>query len=175
MDGAVDARLETIGDEVLVYTTPVLTDDVEVVGPITAKLFAATSARDTEWMMRLIDVRPDGSTAFLSEGLMRARNRDPDNEGRFTPAKLSTIEPNRVYEYTLEFWRGTGNLFQKGHRIRIEISSSFYPYYVPNLNTGEDNVGLETKRVVATQTIYHDTQHPSHVVLPVIPQLPLKR
>jgi hypothetical protein len=175
IDGALDTRLSAIGDDVLVYTTPVLTDDVEVVGPITAKLFAATSARDTDWMMRLVDVRPDGSTAFLSEGLMRARNRDPDNEGRFTPAKLSTIEPNRVYEYTLEFWRGTGNLFQKGHRIRIEISSSFYPYYVPNLNTGDDNVGLGTERVVARQTIYHDSQHPSHVILPVIPRLPSQR
>ena len=170
IDGALDTRLSAIGDEVLVYTTPVLVDDVEVVGPITAKLFAATSAHDTDWMMRLIDVRPDGSTAFLSEGLMRARNRDPEKGGRFTAEKLSTIEPNQVYEYTLEFWRGTGNLFQKGHRIRIEISSSFYPYYLPNLNTGEDNVGLATRKVVATQTIYHDEQHPSHIVLPVIPR-----
>ncbi len=169
VDGALDTRLSAIGDDVLVHTTPVLTDDVEVVGPITGKLFAATSAQDTDWMMRLIDVRPDGSTAFLSEGVMRARNRDPENRGLFTPERLSTIEPNRVYEYTLEFWRGTGNLFQKGHWIRLEISSSYYPFYFPNLNTGEDNVGLATRRVVATQKIHHDSQYPSHVVLPVIP------
>jgi predicted acyl esterase len=101
---------------------------------------------------------------------MRARNRDPENGGRFTPEKLSTIEPDRVYEYTIEFWRGTGNLFLKGHRIRIEVSSSFFPFYLPNLNTGEDNVGLATRRVVATQQVFHDREHPSHVLLPVIPR-----
>ena len=170
IDGALDTRLSAIGDEVLVYTTPVLTDDVEVTGPVTAKLFAATSARDTDWMMRLIDVNPDGSTSFLTDGVLRARNRDPETGGRFTPEKLTTLEPNKVYEYTLEFWRVTGNLFQKGHRIRVEISSSFFPYYLRNLNTGDDNVGLATTSVIATQTVYHDNQFPSHIVLPLIPR-----
>jgi putative CocE/NonD family hydrolase len=121
-------------------------------------------------MMRLIDVHPDGSTAFLTDGVLRARSRDPENGGRFTPEKLATIDPNKVYEYTLAFWRATGNLFQKGHRIRVEISSSFYPYYLRNLNTGDDNVGLATTSVVATQRVYHDGQYPSHIVLPVIPR-----
>ena len=170
INGALDTRLSSIGDDVLVYTTPVLTEDVEVTGPITATLYASTSARDTDWMMRLIDVRPDGSTAFLTDGVIRARSRNPDDRGRFTAEKLTTIEPNRVYEYGLEFWRGTGNVFQKGHRIRIEISSSFFPYYLPNLNTGEDNVGQATRPVVATQKIYHTSQYPSHIVLPVIPR-----
>jgi putative CocE/NonD family hydrolase len=170
IDGALDTRLSAMGDDVLVYTTEVLTDDVEVTGPITAKLFAATSARDTDWMMRLIDVHPDGSTSFLTDAVLRARNRNPGDGGRFTAEKLSLIEPNTVYEYTLEFWRGTGNLFQKGHRIRVEISSSFYPYYLRNLNTGDDNVGLATTAVVATQKVYHDSQYPSHIVLPVIPR-----
>jgi uncharacterized protein len=79
------------------------------------------------------------------------------------------IEPNRVYPYVIEFWRPTGNRFLTGHRIRIEISSSYYPYYLRNLNTGEDNIGLATKPVVAQQTIFHDADHPSHLVLPVIP------
>jgi putative CocE/NonD family hydrolase len=170
IDGALDTRLSASNDDVLVYTTPELADEVEVTGPITATLYAATSARDTDWMVRLVDVRPDGSTALLAEGVMRARNRDPENGGRFTPEKLSTIEPDRVYEYTIEFWRGTGNLFLKGHRIRIEVSSSFFPFYLPNLNTGEDNVGLATRRVVATQQVFHDREHPSHVLLPVIPR-----
>jgi putative CocE/NonD family hydrolase len=170
INGALDTRLSAIGDEVLVYTTPALAEDVEVTGPVTATLYASTSARDTDWMMRLIDVRPDGSTALLNDGVIRARSRNPDDRGRFTAEKLSPIEPNRVYEYGLEFWRGTGNVFQKGHRIRVEISSSFYPYYLPNLNTGDDNVGLETRPVVATQKVYHTSQYPSHIVLPVIPR-----
>lgn len=168
-DGPVDSRLASRGDDVLVYTTEPLQSDVEVCGPITAKLFAATSAKDTDWMMRLIDVHPDGFSAFLCDGVMRARYRDPKNHGAYNPARLSTIEPGKALEYTLEFWRGTGNLFKKGHRIRIEISSSYYPYYLPNLNTGADNIALETRRVIANQTIYHDAERPSHVVLPVIP------
>jgi len=169
-DGPADTRKAAAGDEVLVYTTPPLEEEVEVVGPIEAKLFAATSAKDTDWMMRLIDVRPDGYSALLCDGVIRARNRDPENAGAFNPEKLSSIEPDENYEYTIKFWRGTGNLFQKGHRIRIEISSSYFPYYLRNLNTGADNIGLETKSVVAKQIVRHDKGRPSHVVLPVIPK-----
>ena len=100
---------------------------------------------------------------------MRARYRDPENNGAFRADRLSEIVPDQVYEYTIEFWRGTANLFQAGHRIRVEISSSYFPYYLPNLNTGSDNNALETKKVVAQQKIYHSAEHPSHVVLPVIP------
>ena len=77
--------------------------------------------------------------------------------------------PVQVYQYLIEFWRGTGNAFLKGHRIRIEISSSYYSLYLRNLNTGADNVGLETSHVIAHQTIHHHATHPSHVILPVIP------
>ena len=170
-NGAEDARIPAMGDEVLVYTTPPLAEDVEVTGPVEAKLYAATSARDTDWMVRLIDVHPDGYAALLTEGLMRARNRDPENGGVFTPERLSTITPGQVYEYTIKFWRGTGNLFAMGHRIRVEISSSYFPYYLRNLNTGADNVGLvkESDAVVATQSVYHGPRYPSHIVLPVIP------
>ena len=79
------------------------------------------------------------------------------------------IQPNRVYEYTIDFWRATGNVFDKGHRIRVEISSSYFPYDLRNLNTGTDNIGLETKSVVAEQKVFHTAESPSHVVLPVIP------
>ena len=168
--GPLDTRPVSAGREVLVYTTPPLAEDVEVVGPITAKLFAATSARDTDWMVRLVDVHPDGYAALLCDGVLRARSRDPERGGAFNSAKLSRIEPDEVYEYLIEFWRATGNAFLKGHRIRVEISSSYYPYYLRNLNTRADNVGLETMHVVAQQTIYHDAQRPSHIVLPVIPK-----
>src|SRR5262249_34426377 len=124
------------------------------------------------WMMRLIDVRPDGYAALLCDGVMRARCRDPQNTGAFRSDRLSNIDPGTVYEYTLRFWRGTGNVFLKGHRIRVEVSSSYYPYYLRNLNTGADNVALETKTVVASQTVHHDAKHPSHIVLPVIPARP---
>jgi putative CocE/NonD family hydrolase len=172
LDGAVDTRLSALGDEVLVYSTDVLTGDIEVVGPVEATLYAATSARDTDWMMRLVDVYPDGYNALLTEGVLRARSRDPNSAGRFTAKALTTIEPNTVYQYTIEFWRGTGTVFEKGHRIRVEISSSYYPYYLRNLNSGADNLGLvsEDQAVVATQKIYHGGRYPSQVTLPVIPR-----
>jgi len=100
---------------------------------------------------------------------MRARHRDPENAGAFNAYRLSSIEPDQVYPYIIEFWRPTGNRFLAGHRIRLEISSSYYPYYLRNLNTGEDNLGLAVTSVVAKQRIHHDAAHPSHVVLPVIP------
>ena len=96
-------------------------------------------------------------------------HRDPRHGGAFTADALSTIEPGQVYEYTIAFWRATANLFAKGHRIRIEVSSSYYPYYLRNLNTGADNVGLETSAISARQTIRHEDRYPSHVVLPIIP------
>ena len=167
--GPVDTRECSIRQDVLVYSTPPLEEEIEVTGPITAKLYAATSARDTDWMVRLIDVWPDGYEALLCGGVLRARCRDPERGSAFNSTKLSLIEPDKVYEYLIEFWRATGNVFLKGHRIRIEISSSYFPYYLRNLNTGADNVGLETSHVVAQQTIYHDATRPSHVVLPVIP------
>jgi putative CocE/NonD family hydrolase len=170
IQGPVDTRECSIRRDVLVYSTPPLEEEIEVTGPITAKLYAATSARDTDWMVRLIDVWPDGYAALLCEGVLRARCRDPERGGAFNSTRLSPIEPGKVYEYLVEFWRATGNAFAKGHRIRVEISSSYFPYYLRNLNTGADNVGLETRSVVAQQTIHHDPDAASHVVLPVIPR-----
>lgn len=169
IDGPVDTRKGAARKDVLVYTTPPLTDEVEVIGPVEAKLIAATSGRDCDWMMRLIDVYPDGRAVLLCDGVMRARCRDPKKGGAFSAAALSEIEPGKVYEYALAFWRGTGNVFRKGHRIRVEVSSSYFPYYLPNPGTGEDNVGLQTRRMVAKQKVLHDAKHPSHIVLPVIP------
>jgi predicted acyl esterase len=115
-------------------------------------------------------VQPDGRSLLLTEGVIRARSRDPAHEGRFNAAQLSTIEPAQVYRYTIDFWRGTGNLFQQGHRIRIEISSSWFPYHLPNLNTGADNLALAsmTDAVVAHQQIYHGPGYPSNIELPIV-------
>lgn len=169
IDGPRDISASAARTDVLVYDTPPLAEDVEIVGPITARLFAATSARDTDWMIRLTDVHPGGRSLFLGEGVMRARHRDPDRNGAFNANQLSTLEPDRPYEYKIEFWRPTGNVFARGHRIRIEISSSYYPYYLRNPNTGQDNIGLVTEFKTARQTIFHDADRPSHVILPVIP------
>jgi uncharacterized protein len=170
IDGPVDARVSSLRDDILVYQTPPLKEAIEITGPISAKLYAATSAKDTDWMIRLIDVHPDGYSALLADAVLRARCRDPKNAGAYNPNQLSEIVPEKVYEYSMDFWRVTGNLFQPGHRIRIEISSSYFPYYMRNLNTGADNVGLETKRVIARQKVYHNSEYPSSVVLPVIPK-----
>lgn len=168
--GAVEAGQPALRDDVLVYQTPVFQEPMEVTGPIEAVLYASTSARDTDWMVRLVDVGPDGSAMLLAEAILRARHRDPDNEGRFNANRLSEIEPGRVYRYQMEFWRVTGNVFGPGHRIRVEVSSSYYPFYLRNLNSGRDNAGLATpdEIVVATQTIHHGPTYPSKVVLPVI-------
>lgn len=175
IDGAFDTDKPAAGPEVLVYTTGPLTEDIELTGPVTAKLFASTSARDTDWMVRLVDVHPDGRSALLCDGVIRARCRDPKKAGAFAPDRLSTIEPDKVYEYTLDFWRATANRFGKGHRIRVEVSSSYFPYYLCNPNTGADNIGLETKTVIARQKVYHNAEYPSHVMLPVIPARPGSR
>lgn len=171
IDGALDTNASASGNGVLVYQTSPLASPVRVIGPIEATLYAATSARDTDWMVRLVDVQPDGRSLLLTEGVMRARNRDPANGGRFNSAALSRIEPREIYQYTLRFWRGTANLFERGHRIRIEISSSWFPYFLPNLNTGADNLAAVrmSDAVVARQTVHHGPRHPSHVLLPIVP------
>ncbi len=169
IDGPRDISESAKRKDVLVYDTPELKETVELIGPITARIYASTSAHDTDWMVRLSDVQPDGKALFLGEGIMRARYRDPEKAGVFNPSKLSKIEPDKVYQYTIDFWRPTGNVFVKGHRIRIEISSSYYPFYLRNPNSAEDNIGLVKEFKVAKQVIYHDVKHPSHIVLPVIP------
>ncbi len=169
IDGPRDISRSALRDDVLVYQTEPLAEPVEIIGPISMQFVAATSAADTDWMIRLSDVREDGRALFLAEGLMRARHRDPDNEGRFNPHRLSTIDPGAPLEYVIDFWRPTGNLFAQGHRIRIEISSSYYPYYLRNPNSAADNIGLVTELQQADQTIFHSSDRPSFVVLPVVP------
>jgi putative CocE/NonD family hydrolase len=148
---------------VLVYTSAPVAEDVEICGPIRARLHAASSARDTDFMAKLIDVWPDGFAQRLTDGMVRARFRD----GMERPA---LIEPGRIYSYDVDLWN-TCQVLKKGHRIRIEIASSAFPKYDRNPNTGEA-LGKTTRIEVARQTIYHDREHPSHVVLPIVPRRP---
>jgi putative CocE/NonD family hydrolase len=148
-------------DDVLVYTTPALMQSVEVTGPITMRLYAATSAKDTDWIARLADVYPDGRVYNLQDGILRARYRG----GKDKPASL--LQPGIVYRYDIDMW-ATSNVFLPGHRIRLEITSSNFPRFDRNLNTGEDPA-TGTRMEKAQQTIYHSGKYPSHVVLPIIP------
>ena len=161
-NGPRDHRAVDERSDVLVYTTPALTEAVEVTGPIRMKLYAATSARDTDWVARLVDVHPDGFVQNLQDGIVRARYR----AGEEQPASL--LEAGKVYEYDLDLW-ATSNVFLPGHRIRVEVTSSNFPRFDRNLNTGEDPA-TATRMETARQTIYHSARYPSHLVLPVIPR-----
>ena len=158
--GPDDYREVEARPDLLVYTTGELSADTEVTGPIRAKLFAASSAPDTDFMVKLIDVYPDGFAQRLCDGMVRARFR----EGMDKP---SLIEPGKVYAYDIDCWN-TCQLFKKGHRIRIEVASSAFPKFSRNLNTA-DALGMTSNMKIASQTILHDGDHPSHILLPIIP------
>lgn len=147
--------------DVLVFTTEPLEADTEVTGPITVTLYAASSATDTDFTAKLLDVHPDGKAYNLQDGIIRARYRNS-----FQKAEL--VQPGRVYQYTLDLW-ATSNLFRKGHRIRVDLSSSNFPRFDRNPNTGAE-FGSEARLQTANQTIYHDRRHPSHITLPIIPR-----
>lgn len=150
--------------DVLVYSTPPLAEDVEVTGPITVHLWASSSAPDTDFVARLVDVHPDGYAQNLTDGIIRARYRN------FAQGEApSLIEPGRAYEYTIDLW-ATSNLFKQGHRIRLDVTSSNFPRWDRNPNTGYD-FGSDDEVQVAQQTILHDARHPSYLLLPIIPTL----
>jgi uncharacterized protein len=158
--GARDQRPVEARDDVLVYSTPALEQDLEVTGPVTVELFASSSAVDTDFTAKLVDVWPDGLAQNLTEGIIRARYRDSQEQP-------TLLKPGQAYKFTLDLW-STSNLFRKGHRVQLEISSSNFPRFDRNLNTGED-VASAQKTVPATNSIYHDAEHPSALVLPVVP------
>ena len=159
--GPFDQRPLESRQDVLVFSTPPLEKDTEVTGFITVELYAASSAADTDFTAILADVEPDGYARFLTDGIVRARYRN-------STEKAEPIEPGTIYKYTIDLW-ATANLFKAGHRIRLYVSSSNFPRFNRNLNTGEPNLGA-TRMQTATQTIYHDAAHPSALVLPVIPR-----
>ena len=152
--------------DVLVFQTEPLEADVEVTGEIEVKLWASSSALDTDFTAKLVDVHPPtpdypaGFDQNLEDGIVRARFRDS-----LTQEKL--MQPGTVYEFTITLYP-TSNLFKVGHRLRVDLSSSNFPRFDVNSNTGE-KLNESRRTVVATNTILHDRAHPSHIVLPIVP------
>jgi putative CocE/NonD family hydrolase len=156
--GPADQRPNESRADVLVFSTPALSEDTEVTGYISLELYASTSAVDTDFTALLVDVDASGYARFLTDGIVRARYRDEGSE----------VVPGKVYKYTIDLW-ATANVFKAGHRIRLYVSSSNFPRFNLNLNTGEGIVGA-SRSVPAHQTIYHDRQNGSALILPVIPK-----
>ena len=148
-------------DDVLVYTSPPLAQAVEVTGPVKLVLWAASSAPDTDFTGKLVDVHADGTPYNLCEGILRARYR----RGLDQPALL---RPGRPERFEIDLWV-TSNLFRRGHRIRLEVASSNFPRFDRNPNSGKP-FGSDTEMFTAHQTVLHDRAHPSHLLLPVIPR-----
>jgi hypothetical protein len=147
--------------DVLVFTSQPLAEPTEITGPMTATLWAATDARDTDWHVMILDVHPDGSAWRIQDGIVRARFR----EGFDRPTLLT---PGQVYRYDIDVWF-TGIVLPAGHRIRVTVASAAFPKYDRNLNTGGDNE-RDTTHVPARQRVFHDAERPSHVTLPLIPR-----
>jgi len=145
---------------VLVYSTPPLGGDVEVTGPVTVTLWASSSAIDTDFTAMLIDVSPGGEAFNLCDGIVRARWR----ASRAKPALLTPGKPEK-FEIDLV---ATSNVFKKGHRIRLEVSSSNFPRFDRNLNTGKGFASEDC--TTATNTVFHDASHPSYVELDIVPR-----
>jgi putative CocE/NonD family hydrolase len=161
LPGPFDQRGVEARPDVLCYTTPPLQADLEVTGPISVTLHAASSATDTDWTAKLVDVHPNGYAQNLQEGILRASHRVPG-------AGPSPIRPGEVYEYVIDLW-ATSSVFLAGHRIRVEISSSNFPHWDRNTNTGQPAATADRVEV-AQQTVFHDAARPSHILLPVIPR-----
>ena len=159
--GPFDQQPTESREDVLVYTSGELKEDLEVTGPIKVHLWAVSSAPDTDFVARLVDVHDDGYAQNLTDGIIRARYRH--FERGETP---SLIEPGKAYEYEIDLW-ATSNVFKAGHRIRLEVTSSNFPRWDRNPNTGHD-FGTDTEMVVAHQTILHDAEHASYIVLPIV-------
>jgi hypothetical protein len=157
--GPRDQRPAEAREDLLVYSTNPFSQDFEVTGPVSVELYAKSSAVDTDFTAKLVDVWPNGFAQNLTEGVVRARYRDSQE----TPEMMN---PGQIYKFAIDLW-STSNVFRQGHRLRLEISSSNFPRFDRNLNTGEDPESA-SRYVSATNTIYHDAEHPSALEVPVI-------
>jgi hypothetical protein len=157
--GPRDQRPVEARNDVLVYSTPMLSEDLEITGPVTLELFASSTAVDTDFTAKLVDVWPDGFAQNLTEGIIRARYRESQEKPTF-------LNPGQTCKFIVDLW-STSNLFRKGHRLRLEISSSNFPRFDRNLNTGGDSSSARNP-VPATNSIYHDAEHPSALILPAV-------
>ncbi len=145
-------------ERMLTYTSAPLEEDVVVIGPVQAILYAASSTPDTDWVVRLCDVCPDGRSLSVCDGILRARYRA-------SPAEPESMAPGTVYRFAVDLW-ATAQTFRAGHRLRVEVTSSDFPRYDRNLNTGGP-LGEETTGQVAYNAIFHDADRPSHLLLPL--------
>jgi putative CocE/NonD family hydrolase len=159
--GAFDQQLIEERADVLVYATPPLAQDVEVTGPVRLHFWASTTAPDTDFTAKLVDIYPGGYTRNLTDSIVRARYR----QGTGMPRPIT---PNEPLEYVIDLW-ATSNLFRQGHRIGLEVSSSNFPRFDRNPNTGHD-LGADAEMQPAIQTIFHDAERPSRLVLPIVPR-----
>jgi len=158
-EGPFDQRPIEMRDDVLVYSTPPIELETEVSGQVHAVLYASTSARDTDFWAQLTDVFPSGFSMHLTEGIIRGRY----HKSLEAPELL---EPEKVHEFKIDLWI-TSNLFLKGHKIRLDVSSSSFPKYDRNPNTGHE-FGMDAETFPANQRIYHDSKFSSHIVLPIV-------
>ncbi|MBY0149160.1 CocE/NonD family hydrolase [Neobacillus niacini] len=159
--GPIDQQHLEAREDILVYTSEALAEDLEVTGPVKVVLYAASTAVDTDFTAKLVDVHPNGKAINIVDGIIRAKYREKNQ-----PASL--ITPNEVYCYEIDLL-STSNVFKKGHKLRVEISSSNFPRFDRNTNTGES--GKDSKELIsALQRIYHSEKYPSHILLPVIPK-----
>ena len=150
-----------LGRTCSIFSTPQLEKDLEVTGFVTVELYASTSAADTDFTALLADVDATGYARFLTDGIVRARYRTATTQ----PEELV---PGKVYKYTIDLW-ATSNVFKAGHRVRLYLSSSNFPRFNRNSNTGEQMLG-SGRSVTARQTIYHGGEYSSALILPVIPK-----
>jgi putative CocE/NonD family hydrolase len=158
--GMFDQRTTESRQDVLVYSTPPLADGVRIAGPVSLHLFVGSDAKDTDFTARLIDVDEQGRAWNVANGILRMRYREDLRRSLF-------MRGGEIYSVTISL-KATAFLFKRGHRIRLHVSSSDFPMYDPNLNTGGDNI-TETRWVKATNTVYHGGTTPSRLVLPVVP------
>ena len=158
--GPKDQRPIESRQDILLYTSDVLQDELEVTGPVKVVLYASSDAVDTDFVAKLVDVHPDGTSYNMAEGIVRARYRD-------SLSAPSLMKPGEVYRFEIDLV-GTSIAFLKGHRIRVHVTSSHFPQFDRNPNTGA-KFGTTAEIKVAQQTVYHDAERPSHIVLPVIP------
>jgi putative CocE/NonD family hydrolase len=157
--GARDQRPAETRADVLVYSTRAFPEDVEVTGPVNVELYVESSALDTDFTAKLVDVGPDGFARNLTDGIIRARYRD-------SREKAELLKPGEVYKLTIDLW-STSNVFLKGHALRLEISSSNFPRFDRNLNTAESPESGQ-QFISATNVIFHDHKHPSALILPIV-------
>ena len=158
--GAFDQSDIEMRSDVLVYTTPAFQQGIEVTGPLQVVLYVSSSARDTDFTAKLVDVYPDSTAYNVQDGIQRSRYREGYE-------KKTWMAPGEVYEVKIDL-QVTSNYFGPGHRIRVEISSSNFPRFDRNLNTGGNNYD-EVKWAVANNTVHHSGVHASYILLPVIP------